>query len=81
MTATISQVLRDCAEAAVLAGVNPRKRRNCFELLGVDFMVTSNFELMLIEVRARACVCARECAASRSGAVGRVLISSIFDCL
>jgi hypothetical protein len=31
-------------------GLNPKKRRNCFELLGCDFMVDDQYQLKLIEV-------------------------------
>lgn len=49
MVPEMTVALVDCAAAAETS-INPRRRRNCFELLGVDFMVTSDFKLMLIEV-------------------------------
>ena len=30
--------------------INPSKRRNCFELLGFDFMIDEDFRVWLIEV-------------------------------
>ena len=30
--------------------MNPSKRRNCFELLGYDFMIDEDFRIWLIEV-------------------------------
>ena len=45
----IKDMIIDC----YLAGkseINPRKRKNCFELLGFDFMIDEDFKVWLIEV-------------------------------
>ena len=41
--------LKDAVEA-VAGRINPKRRRNCFELVGCDFMVSEDFRLVLIEV-------------------------------
>ena len=38
---TISSIKQD---------MNPSKRRNCFELLGYDFLIDEDFRLWLLEV-------------------------------
>jgi len=45
--------MKDLAIDCILAGkdyLNPHKRRNCFELLGFDFMIDEDFRTWLIEV-------------------------------
>jgi len=38
------------AVAAAAPHLNPKRRRNCFEMMGADFMFTHDFKPMLIEV-------------------------------
>jgi len=57
-TECVDQIAAVLAEvvAAVAGRVNPRRRRNCFELMGADFMFTHDFRPMLIEVNANPCL-------------------------
>jgi tubulin monoglycylase TTLL3/8 len=50
MQAALREVVRSGCGAAG-GGLNPQKRRNCFQLLGCDFMVDEKFHLKLIEVQ------------------------------
>lgn len=36
--------------------LNPHRRRNCFELLGYDFMIDDNFNVWLIEINSNPCL-------------------------
>ena len=55
MAPRIHEVLTEVCKA-VRPLINPKKRRKCFELLGVDFMVTEALELVLIEVNSNPCL-------------------------
>jgi D-alanine-D-alanine ligase-like ATP-grasp enzyme len=35
---------------AIKSSMNPSKRKNCFELVGYDFMIDEDFRVWLIEV-------------------------------
>ena len=41
---------------AVDGKINPEGRNNCFELYGYDFMVTDDFNVLLIEVNTNPCL-------------------------
>mmetsp|Transcript_34053 Transcript_34053/g.40042 ORF Transcript_34053/g.40042 Transcript_34053/m.40042 type:complete len:277 (-) Transcript_34053:257-1087(-) len=49
MLPEMEQILKTTV-TCIASTINPKRRRNCFELLGCDFMVTDDFELKLIEV-------------------------------
>ena len=51
----IDRILMDVAVASEDT-INPNRRRNCFQLLGCDFMVTDNFEVVLIEINSNPCL-------------------------
>jgi tubulin polyglutamylase TTLL1 len=55
MCQAIDRILMDVAVASEDT-INPNRRRNCFQLLGCDFMVTDNFEVVLIEINSNPCL-------------------------
>ncbi|CAI2377303.1 unnamed protein product [Moneuplotes crassus] len=51
----IKKLVRDTFLASE-GKINPKKRSNCFELFGYDFMVTDDFKVYLIEVNTNPCL-------------------------
>ncbi|CAI2375948.1 unnamed protein product [Moneuplotes crassus] len=51
----IKKLVRDTFLASE-GKINPKKRSNCFELFGYDFMVTEDFKVYLIEVNTNPCL-------------------------
>jgi tubulin--tyrosine ligase len=45
----MKDIMIDCYLAAK-THLNPNKRKNCFELLGLDFLLDEDFRLWLLEV-------------------------------
>jgi hypothetical protein len=41
---------------SVAKKLNPSRRKNCFELFGLDFMIDSDFSVWLIEVNTNPCI-------------------------
>jgi len=51
--------MKEYAKYAIMCAygkMDPRKRENCFEIYGLDFMIDRNFKLWLIEINTNPCL-------------------------